>query len=134
MKFILGIFLALVLLPTAAFADADACPRPAAGSEVTQPPDLYSQAGVLNVTLGYYTSVDALQRTLFCFVTDDGKESPTLHVKPGDTINITLTNMLTAMPGAPTMRVSSSRRRTSPTSSAKFFASRSPSTTPCRSC
>ncbi len=50
--------------------------------------------------------VDSLQRTLFCFVTDDGKESPTLHVKPGDTINITLTNMLPAMPGAPSMRVS----------------------------
>ncbi len=106
MKFILGLLVALVLLPAAAFADGDACPRPAAGSEVVQPPDLYSQAGVLNVTLGYFTSVDSLARTLFCFVTSDGKESPTLHVKPGDTINITLTNMLPAMPGAPSMRVS----------------------------
>ena len=106
MKFILGMLVALVLLPTAAFADGDACPRPAAGSEVTQPPDLYSQSGVLNVALGYFTSVDSLQRTLFCFVTDDGKESPTLHVKPGDTINITLTNRLAAMPSAPSMRVS----------------------------
>ena len=106
MKFILGLLLALTLLPTAAFADGDACPRPPAGSEVAQPPDLYSQSGVLNVTLGYFTSVDSLQRTLFCFVTDDGKESPTLHVKPGDTINITLTNRLAAMPGVPVMRVS----------------------------
>jgi len=106
MKFILGLLLALTLLPTAAFADGDACPRPPAGSEVAQPPDLYSQSGVLNVTLGYFTSVDSLQRTLFCFVTDDGKESPTLHVKPGDTINITLTNKLAAMPGVPVMRVS----------------------------
>jgi len=106
MKFILGLLVAMVLLPAAAFADQDTCPRPAAGSEVAQPPDLYSQAGVLNVTLGYFTAVDSLQRTLFCFVTDDGKESPTLHVKPGDTINITLTNRLAAMPGAPSMRVS----------------------------
>ncbi len=108
MKSILGAALLMVcaFLPSAAFADGGVCPRPAAGSDVTPPPDLYSQNGVLNVTLNYYTSVDSLQRTLFCFVTSDGQESPTLHVNPGDTINITLTNQVPPVPGAPTERVS----------------------------
>src|SRR5690349_13970925 len=30
---------------------ADICPRPVQGSEITSPPDLYSQNGVLSVTL-----------------------------------------------------------------------------------
>src|SRR5437868_2265525 len=82
-----------------ALADGGVCPRPAAGIELPQPPDLYSQNGVLNVSMGYHTSVDDAGRTLFCFVTSDGLESPTLHVNPGDTINIALTNMLTEEPG-----------------------------------
>ena len=108
MKSILGAALLMVcaFLPGAAFADGGVCPRPAAGSDVTPPPDLYSQNGVLNVTLNYYTSMDSLERTLFCFVTSDGQESPTLHVNPGDTINITLTNQVPPAPGAPTERVS----------------------------
>jgi len=105
-----GAFLVLLLgtiLPHAALAaDGGICPRADSGSDVSAPPDLYSQNNLLNVALNYYTSVDNMGRTLFCFVTTDGVESPTLHVNPGDTIKITLTNMLPAAPGAPTMRVS----------------------------
>jgi len=90
------------LLSTAAFAAGTAtatnCPRPAAGSVVAQPVDLYSDAGVLNVRLDYVTSLDSDNRTLFCFITPEGIESPTLHVKPGDTLKITLTNKLPALP------------------------------------
>lgn len=97
MKRILGgLFLsiaALVLAPADALADG-ACARPASGSEVLPPPDLYSANGVLNVALNYQTSTDAAGRTLYCFVTPDGLESPTLHVNPGDTINITLTDLV----------------------------------------
>lgn len=79
------------------------CPRPAAGSVIQRPPDLVSQNGVLNVALNYFTSVDDAGRTLFCFVTPDGLLSPTLHVNPGDTLNIRLTNMVPAAPpDAPT--------------------------------
>jgi len=78
------------------------CPRPAAGSIVAQPVDLYSKAGVLDVRLGYVTSLDADNRTLFCFITPDGVESPTLHVQPGDTLKIVLRNRVPALPdGAP---------------------------------
>ncbi|MBV9570585.1 MAG: multicopper oxidase domain-containing protein [Alphaproteobacteria bacterium] len=86
------------------------CPRPAPGSEVLPPPDLYSSNGVLNVALTYNTAVDELGVTLFCFVTSDGLESPTLHVNPGDTINITLTNMVPGAPGAPAEVVSNRGR------------------------
>jgi len=83
-----------------------ACPRPHVGSEVQPPPDLYSSNGTLNVAVSYYTEVDQRGITRFCFVTSDGVESPTLHVNPGDIINITLTNMLSNVPGGPAEIVS----------------------------
>ena len=96
-----------VLAPNMALADGGVCPRPAVGSEVTRPPDIYSKNGVINVAMDYKTSVDDLGRTLFCFVTRGRNfESPTLHVNPGDTINIKLTNMVPAAPGAPSEIVS----------------------------
>ena len=99
--------LAVVLLPARAFAeDGGVCPRPAPGTEIQPAPDLTSQDGVLKVHFNYYTSVDDEGRTLFCFVTPDGLESPTLHVWPGDKIEMTVTNMVPAMPGAPSEFVS----------------------------
>ncbi len=77
------------------------CPRPAAGSAVERPADLTSKNGVLKLKFNYFTSVDDAGRTLFCFVTPHGDESPTLHVNPGDTIKLSLTNMVPAAPGAP---------------------------------
>lgn len=105
-----GLLLALclaLLAPSQAFADGGVCPRPAVGSVVMPPPDLFSTGGVLNVSLNYYTSMDDVGRTLFCFVTPAGEESPTLHVNPGDTINIHVTNMIPGAPLGATERVSS---------------------------
>jgi FtsP/CotA-like multicopper oxidase with cupredoxin domain len=104
----------LLLFPFHAFAQASpaaasACPRPAAGSTVQPPPDLFSQNGTLNVTFDYFTTVDADGRTLFCFMTPNGGESPTLHVNPGDTLNVSVTNKVPAPPaGSPTEVVSNS--------------------------
>jgi FtsP/CotA-like multicopper oxidase with cupredoxin domain len=95
-----------VLAPAVAHADGGVCPRPDAGSDVQRPPDLYSQNGKLTVAMNYYTAMDAAGRTLFCFVTSDGMESPTLHVNPGDSIHIHLTNMLPHVPGGAVMRMS----------------------------
>jgi FtsP/CotA-like multicopper oxidase with cupredoxin domain len=62
---------------------------------------------VLNVTFNYFTTVDSDGRTLFCFVTPSGLESPTLHVNPGDTLNVTVTNDVPPPPaGSPTEVVS----------------------------
>ena len=100
--FLLGLGL---LMPTHALADST-CPRPAAGSEVLPPPDLYSDNGSLSVSFNFNTTVDDKGRTLFCFVTPDGKESPTLHMKPGDTVNIHMTNMVASAPLGQSEKVS----------------------------
>ena len=110
---ILWIVAVLLLLPLTAWAQTTAasspCPRPAAGSVVTPPPELFSQNGVLNVTFNYYTTVDSVGRTLFCFSTLNGLEGPTLHVMPGDTLNVTVTNRVPPPPpGSPTEVVSNS--------------------------
>jgi FtsP/CotA-like multicopper oxidase with cupredoxin domain len=88
-----------LVAPNQALANGGVCPRPAVGSEIQPPPDLFSSGGVLETALSYYTSVDDEGRTLFCFVTPDGKLSPTLHVNPGDQVKIHLTNMIPASPG-----------------------------------
>ena len=61
------------------------CPRSTAGSTVQRPPDLFSDNGVLNVSFSYQQTTDSNGNLLHCFMTPDGLEEPTLHVKPGDT-------------------------------------------------
>jgi FtsP/CotA-like multicopper oxidase with cupredoxin domain len=86
------------IAPLCAFAQtpvppvSNPCARFTAGSAVQQPPALFSQNGVLNVRFSYQTTIDAAGRQLYCFMTPDGLENPTLHVNPGDTLNITVTN------------------------------------------
>ncbi len=77
--------------------DGGVCPRPGPGETVQPPPDLFSENGVLKINFSYHTSVDNEGRVLFCFVTDDGLENPTLHVNPGDKIEMTVTNTLPAV-------------------------------------
>lgn len=67
-------------------------PRFAAGSVVHQPPALFSSNGVLNVRFSFQQTTDSDGRLLHCFMTPNGIQNPTLHVKPGDTLNITVTN------------------------------------------
>src|SRR2546423_3801961 len=88
-----GVVLCCLVLPGVASA-ANICPRYIAGAEVKPPSDLYSKDGVLRVALNYWTTVDDAGRTLFCYETPDGLESPTLHVQPGDLVQIDLANML----------------------------------------
>jgi hypothetical protein len=54
----------LTLLPINAFAQSSTPrPRPAAGSVVTAPRELFSEHGELNVTFNYYTTVDSAGRS-----------------------------------------------------------------------
>jgi FtsP/CotA-like multicopper oxidase with cupredoxin domain len=72
---------------------ANPCQRFAAGSVVQQPPALFSQNGVLNVSFSYQQTVEVPPgRQLYCFMTPSGLENPTLYLNPGDTLNITVTN------------------------------------------
>src|ERR1700691_1864944 len=84
------------------------CPRFPVGSAISAPRDLFSRHGVLQVNFSYQTATDRNGNTLFCFVTESGAQSPTLHVRPGDRLLITLTNnvppssssvAMAAMPG-----------------------------------
>lgn len=99
-----------VLFPGIAAANGH-CPRPNPASEVTPPPDLFSKHGVLKVAMNYWSDIDAANRTLFCFSTADGQESPTLHVNPGDTIEITLTNRIIPLVNGPSEIVSNRKNR-----------------------
>jgi FtsP/CotA-like multicopper oxidase with cupredoxin domain len=80
------------------------CQRPSAGSVVANPPSLFSINGVLQVRFSYQHVIDAAGRELFCFMTPDGLQNPTLHVSPGDHLMITVTNNLP--PGTGSMGVS----------------------------
>lgn len=81
------------------------CPRPALGSEVLPPPDLFSSNGALTVDL-HYKTVKTLTALYLCFQTADGIESPTLHVQPGDIVTINLTDDLPNARGGPSEVVS----------------------------
>jgi FtsP/CotA-like multicopper oxidase with cupredoxin domain len=95
----------LVLVPLCAYSQAPAggprpvapvanpcTPRFAAGSAIQNPPALFGSNGVLNVRFSFQQTTDSVGRLLHCFMTEDGVQSPTLHVNPGDTLNITVTN------------------------------------------
>jgi FtsP/CotA-like multicopper oxidase with cupredoxin domain len=85
-------------------ANTSPCPRYAPGSAVLEPKSLFSSNGVLQVTFTYQTAIEANGNTLYCFISQDGTESPTLHLKPGDTLVLTLKNLLPA-PSKASMRM-----------------------------
>ena len=80
------------------------CPRPAAGSTVTAPPELQSQNGVLEVTFQFLTTVDAQGHTRYCYITDSGLQAPTLRLSPGDQLIIHMQNDLPASAGSSVMK------------------------------
>jgi len=73
-------------------ASDNLCSRFPVGSTVADPPNLFSRNGVLSVNLSYRTGVDRFGNTQFCYLTPDNKQSPTLHVNPGDTLVLALKN------------------------------------------
>lgn len=86
--------------PSAVAAVENPCPRPPAGSVVQAEPGLYSHGGILRVRFSYQSRQDETGHTLYCFMTPDGKQNPTLYLRPGDRLQITLTNNLPSGSGA----------------------------------
>jgi FtsP/CotA-like multicopper oxidase with cupredoxin domain len=70
------------------------CARYAAGSVVPAPPERESHNRVLELTLKLVTATDRQGRIRYCYRTDDGAESPTLRVHPGDRLIIHFRNDL----------------------------------------
>jgi FtsP/CotA-like multicopper oxidase with cupredoxin domain len=75
-------------------SDRATCPRYPAGSTLVEPKDLFSSHGILQVSFSYETRVDQYGNVLYCFMSEDGTQSPTLHVRPGDELLIKLKNAL----------------------------------------
>jgi hypothetical protein len=93
----LGLLGTTIILCCSAFTPAQehaqvVCPRPAAGSEVSQPKDLRGQNGVLKVELAYRSVRDDSGRTRFCYIDGEGNQAPTLRVRPGDWLVLSLKN------------------------------------------
>ena len=72
------------------------CPRSEPGTVLEQPADLYSSKGKLEVTLHFRRATDTFGLVRYCYVSDEGEQSPTLHVRPGDRLLIHLKNDLAA--------------------------------------
>jgi FtsP/CotA-like multicopper oxidase with cupredoxin domain len=84
-------------VPARAWAQAarpEICPRPTVGSTVPEPGDLRSKSGVLRVELTYRNFVDANGQMRYCYVSKGGGQAPTLRLKPGDELILTLKNEL----------------------------------------
>ncbi len=89
---------ALAIGPTYARAQtsADACPRPSPGSAVPEPADIHSQSGLLKITFSFRRSAQPDGSVRYCYIAQDGSESPTLRVQPGDEVIFTLKNEIPA--------------------------------------
>jgi FtsP/CotA-like multicopper oxidase with cupredoxin domain len=72
----------------------DVCARPEPGSAISEPAELRSQRGILETDLRIRNQKLPDGTTRYCYLTDDGKPSPTLRVKPGDELVIHFKNDL----------------------------------------
>jgi FtsP/CotA-like multicopper oxidase with cupredoxin domain len=82
--------------PTAArSARAAICPRPSAGSVVSEPRDLRSQDGVLKLELTVRDERQPDGSIRYCYLMADATQSPTLRLHPGDLLVLDLKNELT---------------------------------------
>jgi FtsP/CotA-like multicopper oxidase with cupredoxin domain len=70
----------------------DPCSRPEPGALVSEPPDIRSQNGVLEAGLTALSVRESDGRTRYCFVDDQGHESPNLRVHRGDLVILHLKN------------------------------------------
>ncbi len=94
---------ALAILTVPAFCQKppiEVCSRATAGAVLSSPQDLRSQGGVLKVNLSFRNFLDASGQMRYCYVTDNGTQSPTLRVHPGDLLILHLKNDL-SLPSQP---------------------------------
>ena len=91
------------------------CPRAAAGSVFSAPREVRSQNGVLRVVLSLRNETKPTGEIRYCYVDENGNQSPTLRVKPGDLLILKLKNEL---PGAPALTFHSSSGQDGATSQA----------------
>src|SRR5215469_9972378 len=81
-------------LPEALNLQRDVCSRPEAGSAIAEPAELRSHDGVLETDLSVHDEKLPDGTIRYCYLTQDGKPSPTLRLKPGDELVIHFKNDL----------------------------------------
>ncbi len=82
-------------------------PRPAAGTAISNPLDLYSQNGTLTLNLSLQSQVGPTGFTHYCYVyLNNGTpvEAPTLRLNPGDRLVLNFTNNITVTGHLPKSR------------------------------
>jgi FtsP/CotA-like multicopper oxidase with cupredoxin domain len=94
-------FALLTLNARANGASSPMCPRPAPGADVPEPEDLRSQNGILRVELTFHNFVEGDGQVGYCYLYKDGAEAPTLRLKPGDWLILTLKNELSDLEQKP---------------------------------
>ena len=72
----------------------DVCARPEPGSAIEEPAELRSRDGVLETDLSIHDQKLPDGTSRYCYLTPDGKPSPTLRLKPGDQLVIHFKNDL----------------------------------------
>ncbi|WGR92644.1 multicopper oxidase domain-containing protein [Bradyrhizobium sp. ISRA443] len=87
-------------LPDAPRTQKDVCARPEPGSAIAEPVELRSRDGILEVDLSVHDERLPDGTSRYCYLTSDGKPSPTLRVKPGDRLVIHFKNDLVDLPAA----------------------------------
>ncbi len=68
------------------------CSRPETGTEIVSPSELRSRQGLLRATLAIKNSLGSDGHMRYCYVAEDGSQSPTLRLSPGDLLVLTLKN------------------------------------------
>jgi FtsP/CotA-like multicopper oxidase with cupredoxin domain len=76
----------------AAASSQETCSRPQPGNTITAPAELRSSGQLLSVQLAFRQVTGPDGRALFCYIDEKGNQSPTLRVKPGNTVVIKLKN------------------------------------------
>lgn len=69
-----------------------ACPRYSMGAEIPRPKDLRSANGELRVALTIRNSIDPAGHMRYCYTDEQGNLAPTLRLRQGDALILTLKN------------------------------------------
>jgi FtsP/CotA-like multicopper oxidase with cupredoxin domain len=87
--------------PSAIQSKSEVCPRSPVGSVLSEPQDLRSAKGVLQVDFTYRNFLDDHGQMRYCYLYKDGSQAPNLRVQPGDWLVLRLKNELKPPPGSP---------------------------------
>jgi FtsP/CotA-like multicopper oxidase with cupredoxin domain len=79
----------------------EVCTRPEPGSAIAEPMELRSHDGVLETDLSVHDEKLPDGTIRYCYLTSDGKPSPTLRLKPGDQLVIHFKNDLVDLDTTP---------------------------------